>query len=553
MMLANRQDGISVHHHNICIIGSGPVGIVTALELARRGQAVTLLESGAHMASEAACRHSRAEIVGSPMHADMTVAVQRSFGGTSNLWGAGCVPLDPIDFERRPGLTDASWPVDYRDFARHFADASRYANCGPPVFEDEPPGVAVADRSFRCSNLIRFADPASFRTAHEDEIGRSPHIRMHLDATVTGMEFATDGRVVALLVRSRTGEVARLNARAFVVACGGIETARLLLAVQRTAPGAFGGVGGPLGRYYMGHLSGEIAQMRLANGALDAGFDFFRGAHGRYARRRIIASDDVQRREQLTNISFWPFMPPFRDAAHRSAVLSLAYLALSVPAIGRRLVSEHLRERNSTPPAPIGPHLGNLVTGLPELLRFMPRFLHGRFVAETRLPGLHVRNAGQRYGVHYHAEHLPHADSRITLSDQYDELGMPRARIDMRVSDADAAPIVRTHELLGEWIARSGLGRLEWLCREQDRAARVLAQAPDGVHQIGTARMGANPRAGVVDGDCRVFGSSNLFVAGSAVFPTSGQANPTFSAIALAVRLARHLAAEVPTHAIAAE
>src|SRR5690606_32586295 len=98
MMLANRQDGISVHHHNICIIGSGPVGIVTALELARRGQAVTLLESGAHMASEAACRQSRAEIVGSPMHADMTVAVQRSFGGTSNLWGAGCVPLDPIDF-----------------------------------------------------------------------------------------------------------------------------------------------------------------------------------------------------------------------------------------------------------------------------------------------------------------------------------------------------------------------------------------------------------------------------------------------------------------------
>ena len=83
-------------------------------------------------------------------------------------------------------------------------------------------------------------------------------------------------------------------------------------------------------------------------------------------------------------------------------------------------------------------------------------------------------------------------------------------------------------------------------------AARVLAQAPDGVHQIGTARMGANERAGVVDGDCRVFGSSNLFVAGSAVFPTSGQANPTFSAIALAVRLARYVAAEVPTHAFAA-
>ena len=77
------------------------------------------------------------------------------------------------------------------------------------------------------------------------------------------------------------------------------------------------------------------------------------GRDGRYARRRIIASDDVQRRENLTNISFWPFMPPFRDAAHRSAVLSLAYLALSMPAVGRRLVSEHLRERNSTPRAAV--------------------------------------------------------------------------------------------------------------------------------------------------------------------------------------------------------
>ncbi|MBX9461718.1 MAG: FAD-dependent oxidoreductase [Aquamicrobium sp.] len=552
-MLVDRQDGTSVHHHNICIIGSGPVGIALALELARRGQAVTVLESGAHMASVEASQHSRAEIVGTPKHADMMVAVQRSFGGTSNLWGAGCVPLDPIDFERRPGLTDASWPLEYRDFASHFADASRYANCGPPVFEDEPPGVAIADREFRCSNLIRFAEPASFRTAHEDEIRRSQRIRLHLDATVTGMAFASDGRVASLLVRSRSGEVTTLKAKTFVVACGGVETARLMLAVQRTAPSAFGGVDGPLGRYYMGHLSGEIAQMRLANAALDAGLDFFRGAHGRYARRRIIASDDVQRRENLTNVSFWPFMPPFRDAAHRSAVLSLAYLALSVPAIGRRLVSEHLRERNSTPPAPIVPHLGNLVAGLPELLRFMPRFLHGRFLADTRLPGLHVRNAGRRYGVHYHAEHLPHAESRVTLANQHDELGMPRARIDMRVSDADVAPIVRTHQLLRDWVARTGLGELEWLYPEQDMPARVLAQAPDGVHQIGTARMGANSRTGVVDGDCRAFGSPNLYVAGSAVFPTSGQANPTFSAIALAVRLARHMAAEAHTHALAAE
>jgi choline dehydrogenase-like flavoprotein len=552
-LLAEESDGISRHDHNICVIGSGPVGIVAALELARQGQAVTLLESGGYSACEEARRLSGAEIVDTPTHADMTLAVERSLGGTSNLWGAGCVPLDPIDFERRPGLTEASWPIRYEEFASHFADACRYAKCGPPVFEDEPPGVSVSDSSFRCSNLIRFAHPASFRTSHEAELRRSSRILVHLDATVTGMEFAADGRVSSIVIRRRSGRVVRLRARAYVVACGGVETARLLLTVQRSAPSRFGGAGGPLGRYYMGHLHGEIAQMKLTNRALDAGFDFFMDSHGRYARRRMIASRALQRRENLTNISFWPFMPPFRDPAHGSAILSLAYLLLSVPPVGRRLVSEYLRKRNSTPRAPAGPHLRNLAVGLPELTRFVPGFVHGRFLAETRLPGLHVRNAGRRYAIHYHAEHLPHANSRITLSDRYDELGMPRARIAMSISDADVAPIVRAHEQLGDWLARTGLGRMAWMHAGRETAERVLAQAADGVHQIGTVRMGANPHVGVVDGNCRVFGTPNLFVAGSAVFPTSGQANPTFSAIALAIRLARHVAAEVPTHAIPAE
>jgi choline dehydrogenase-like flavoprotein len=132
-LLAEESDGISRHDHNICVIGAGPVGIVAALELAHQGQAVTLLESGGYGTCEEARRLSGAEIVDSPTHADMTLAVERSLGGTSNLWGAGCVPLDPIDFERRPGLTEASWPIRYEEFASHFADACRYAKCGPPA------------------------------------------------------------------------------------------------------------------------------------------------------------------------------------------------------------------------------------------------------------------------------------------------------------------------------------------------------------------------------------------------------------------------------------
>jgi choline dehydrogenase-like flavoprotein len=72
----------------------------------------------------------------------------------------------------------------------------------------------------------------------------------------------------------------------------------------------------------------------------------------------------------------------------------------------------------------------------------------------------------------------------------------------------------------------------------------VLAQAQHGTHQIGTARMGSTAAEGVVDRNLRVFGSPNLFVASTAVLPTSGQANPTLTAVALALRLAGHLRAE---------
>jgi choline dehydrogenase-like flavoprotein len=59
---------------------------------------------------------------------------------------------------------------------------------------------------------------------------------------------------------------------------------------------------------------------------------------------------------------------------------------------------------------------------------------------------------------------------------------------------------------------------------------------------MGGARIGADPGEGVVDGDLRVFGTGNLFVAGAAVFPSGSFANPTLTALALGLRLADHLA-----------
>jgi choline dehydrogenase-like flavoprotein len=144
--------------------------------------------------------------------------------------------------------------------------------------------------------------------------------------------------------------------------------------------------------------------------------------------------------------------------------------------------------------------------------------------------------------VRYHSEHAPHRESRVTLSDETDALGLPRLKIDLRFHEADVRSVVHAHRCFGDWLARTGLGQMSWIYPEAELEAEVMRQSHDGHHQIGTVRMGASPEQGVVDRDCRVFGAPNLYVASSAVFPSSSQANPTLTAILLGARLAEHLA-----------
>jgi choline dehydrogenase-like flavoprotein len=133
-------------------------------------------------------------------------------------------------------------------------------------------------------------------------------------------------------------------------------------------------------------------------------------------------------------------------------------------------------------------------------------------------------------------EQLPNPDSRITLSDRRDPLGMRISRIDWRVSEEEARAMRRITELMLEQLSRMGLEPPvleEWV--------RDGATFPDTIrdiaHPTGTTRMADDPACGVVDAQCQVHSVHGLFLAGSSVFPTAGHANPTQMIVALAVRL----------------
>lgn len=549
-MMTKGLQGLDNSAHDICVVGTGPVGISLALDLARSGRSVLLLESGDLRATQRAQRLSDADIVDTRVHVPMDVAVHRGLGGASNLWGGRCVPLEPIDFEPRAAIPHSGWPISMSDLADFLPQACSYIDCGAPVFENRPADFPRADLDFRFERIERWSKQPRFDVMYARVLRENPLIDLRMCATVTGMTFQTDGRVATLRLRGPGDSAASVKARAFVLAAGGLENTRLLLAAREHDDGRFGGEDGPLGRYYMGHLYGIVAEMVLDSPKIDAAIDYFPGPDGYYIRRRFTPSAELQRRMGLSNVSFWPDYPLIRDPAHRNGIMSLAYLALSVPLLGRMMIAESIRQNYVGEIVHRGPHIMNVLRDLPRTSAFLPSFLYHRYIASHPRPGFFRRDPRRRYAVRFHAEHVPSATSRVRLSNRRDAHGVPRLSIDMRYSNDDVAPLIRSHECFADWLSRNGIGKMSWLVPPEERASLILSQCYDGHHQIGTTRMGESPRTGVVDKNCRVFGSANLFVAGSSVFPTSGEANPTLSAVALALRLAQHLVGEASTATI---
>jgi choline dehydrogenase-like flavoprotein len=134
-------------------------------------------------------------------------------------------------------------------------------------------------------------------------------------------------------------------------------------------------------------------------------------------------------------------------------------------------------------------------------------------------------------------EQAPDPDNRITLGASRDRFELPRAAVHWRWRERDERERARVHAIVAEECARHGLGRVE--------VTAGLAPDPNAHHHLGTTRMHAEPRKGVVDAHGRVHDLTNLFVAGSSLFPTGGFANPTLTLVALALRLAEHLDAQL--------
>jgi choline dehydrogenase-like flavoprotein len=507
---------------DVCIIGAGPAGITVARELIGNGAQVWLLESGGRDVEGGAQRLNRGQSVGYPIHRPHLSRV-RAFGGTSRHWmrpgdeSWAARPLDPIDFEARPGIRHSGWPFDRAHLDPYYAQAQSVCRLGP--FDYDPGRWADRERrpplpllSGPVETTVFQHGTADFDGYHQ-ELVRAPNVTLLLHASVVELTTGEDpGRVDRVELRREDGSRCFVRARWVVLAAGGIENPRLLLLSRQVHPNGLGNDRDLVGRFFAERMSARTGYIVPASAELigRAGlYPIHEAAPGVRVQGALRVRDAAQRERQLLNCAF--FLPTRNRSMTAEAVRSAATLVKA-------------RYRRPLPAGMVG-HLRNVATGLGDLGAYAR--------ARLRRPD----PAGGVLILRAQGEQAPNPDSRVTLGSRRDRFGLPVVRVAWRPTPADCASIRASQEVIDEALRAAGLGHVELMLGDEHPPALLEGN----FHHLGATRMHTDPSLGVVDADCRVHGARNLYVAGSSVFPTYGRSNPTLTVVALALRLADHL------------
>ena len=437
----------------------------------------------------------------------------RALGGTTNVWWGGSALLEEIDVAPRPWLGVPGWPLGRDELLPFYARGCRILGI-PDLTEvrtdrfRDGKGFLVQTEDLGVATLywprraLRFSD-ALGRAARLDR-GLDPYLFAHVTRLVP---TADRGAVESVEVRTLAGGTFTVRPGVVVLACGGIENARLLLASAADAGGGFGNDRDVVGRYYMDHPKGVLGRITLDPARatlLHPGY--WDSRPGRF-RLGIRLSPTRQEDEGLLD-AYLRFHPVLTTEGSGTEALRAL----------RRHPASAVRSRAV---------MRDLVAGMPDLARF------ARFKITNR------GSVGSAE-IHNFLEQAPRPENRVTLSDRVDRFGTPLPQLTWSIDERERQTIRRLHALLDVDLRRRGFGAVDGpLISGDDEPWGIDG---DASHHMGTTRMGDDPSTSVVDRTCRVHGLTNLYVAGSSVFPTAGYANPTLTIVALALRLADHLA-----------
>ncbi|MEL7461145.1 MAG: FAD-dependent oxidoreductase [Pseudomonadota bacterium] len=498
---------------DVAVVGAGPAGLALALALARAGRSVLLLESGGMRpdAASDALNAGTSNLTDYPFQTSRA----RAFGGATTRWFGACVPLDEDDFTPRAWVPYSGWPIGAGDIAQDMGAARAFF--GLPArsdYEDALEEHPLATAGLAVKPVL-FSQPNDLGQAYRDDVRGDPNIRCILGVTITQLAQSAPGQISGLVARHPGGSAFDITAGAYVLAAGGLETPRLLLASRDQAPNGVGNTHDVVGRYHMEHPIRSVGVVSLARPGLGAGLGDFTEIrrHGDVrAQATLGLSAPMRRAHGLLDMHAraYRFHPLEADPA---VIAAKALLGRPPPDGADRRLSATL-----------------LARGLGKIARYGAWHYRQKLFASTRPEHLRLLAF---------VEQEPDPENRITLSDQTDRFGTPLPHLSYAESTVMTHSLERTLHLMDAALRQAGVGALH---SDPTTLAALKGYDSYGLHPMGSTRMSDDARMGVVDANLKVHGVANLFVVGSSVFPTGGAANPTLTIVALALRLARHLA-----------
>ncbi|MEE9494521.1 MAG: GMC family oxidoreductase [Gammaproteobacteria bacterium] len=495
---------------DLCIIGAGAAGITIAREFIGTDINVVMLESGGLEYSAESQALYEGESPGL-QNASPTACRLRYLGGTTNHWEGWCAQLRESDFKQRPWVKNSGWPFQKAELSAWYPKAQSICQVGsfdyqPGTMINEKHDFPAFDPNKANIDFFRFSPPTRFGQVYREALEKAANVRVFLHSNVLSIE--TDKAASStneIKISTLNGKAGTVRARFYVLACGGMENPRMLLLSNTANPAGLGNQHDLVGRYFLQHIEGNVARILVTN-QKKMTRNFKRYSHNNIdARPEVSLSAQAQETGKILGSGF---------TIHANEQYGTGY---------KTLIKLWRDIKKGRWPDEFGDKLWSVITDLGAISDDV-------FKQKSHSMNLYIR-----------AESSPNPESRITLSDDLDQLGLRKIHVNWQLTAFDKISIIESTHRIAEELGHLNLGRVEledWLLEKDNNWPQPLWT---GCHHMGTTRMSDTPETGVVDRNCRIHGMNNLYVAGSSVFPTAGYVPPTLTIVALALRLSDHL------------
>ena len=267
----------------MCVVGSGAAGITTARELALAGVSVLLIEAGGEKQRPEQVDLYRGTSK-STNHGPLHLYRQRRLGGTTVVWGGRSGPYETIDLENRSYVPHSGWPISENDLNSAYIKAHEYLDLGSFSYSAEESFPASAQFPVSCGpavvvdKIFRFSLPTNFWSKYQSVFSSHQNADVIFNGSCTEVVTNPEGdRVAYIRVMSSPDHQFTGRAKTYVLAMGGLEVTRLLLASTSVHKSGIGNSHDLLGRFYISHLTGN------------AGTIHFNSGYGEYFRKYVVS------------------------------------------------------------------------------------------------------------------------------------------------------------------------------------------------------------------------------------------------------------------------